>query len=81
MIDGRLCIIDIKTGSKQKAYSCQTGAYALAYNEMTGEKIKDRYCVYLDENEYRLEHHTEKLDEMIFLSALSVYQYKYKRRP
>ena len=79
MINDRLCVIDLKSGSKQKAYACQTAAYAFAYNEMTGEKIRDRYCVYLSEGTYKLEKHTDKLDENMFLNALSLYNYK--RRP
>ena len=76
LVGGELCIIDIKTGVKQRAYACQTAAYALAYTEMTGEKIRDRYCVYLLENSYKVDKHTDRLDENMFLNALSLYNYK-----
>lgn len=76
IVNGKISILDIKSGSPQKAYACQTAAYALAYREMTGEKKLDRYCVFLDEKKYRLKKHEDKLDENMFLTALSLYNYK-----
>jgi hypothetical protein len=80
VIDDRICILDIKTGAPSKAHAVQTSAYALAYKEMHGEKVKDRFCVYLSEKgEYKLTHQKDMFDESIFLSALSIYNFKRRR--
>jgi hypothetical protein len=44
---GQKYILDIKTGGKQKDHPVQCAAYALAYEEMTGEKIIGAWVVYL----------------------------------
>lgn len=77
-INGSLCIVDIKTGGKQDAHAIQTAGYTLAYYEMTGQKIKERMCVYLtNKGTYKLgEHKDQRLEESLFLSALGLYNYK-----
>lgn len=60
MIDGKLCIVDIKTVSSptkmQKLTTCaQTIAYAQALYSMTRELIETRYALYLkSDGEYNL---------------------------
>lgn len=44
---GHLCLIDIKTGGKQKIHPVQLAAYAIAWEEMTGQAIDNAGIVYL----------------------------------
>ena len=77
-INGRITLLDIKTGIKQKAHGVQTAAYSKAYHEMTGERVLDRAGVYLDADSYKFEPHRDKSDESVFMCALSIYNYKRK---
>lgn len=49
-ISRMLCILDIKSGAKAKWHPLQLAAYAIAYEEMTGEKIDEGIVAYLKEN-------------------------------
>jgi hypothetical protein len=52
-IFGRFCLIDIKTGGKQKTHPIQLAAYAVAWEELTGEKIDYAGIVYLKDAKKR----------------------------
>jgi len=65
-------ILDIKTGKKAKWHTIQTAGYSLA---MTKEHA--RACLYLADNEtYKLEQHANLKDKDVFLSALTVFNWK-----
>jgi hypothetical protein len=49
MLFGHLYLIDLKTGGKQKTHPVQLAAYAVAYEEMTGQHIDAAGIVYLNE--------------------------------
>jgi hypothetical protein len=76
VIKGKLWILDIKTGTKQKAYEVQTGGYSISYKEMTGIRAIKRMSVYLDGEKYKIDEHKKLEDESVFLSALAVHNYK-----
>jgi len=44
---GHVCLIDIKTGGKQKTHPVQLAAYAVAWEELTGQAIDYAGIVYL----------------------------------
>ena len=86
LIDDRLAIVDIKTTSQSHpGHAVQTMAYSMAYSEMSGNKIQDRYCVYLrSDGTYTVVKHSspanDRLDKSIWLSALAVYGYSKKEK-
>ena len=69
---------DIKSGIKIKTHALQTAAYGLLYNQgkSKSEQIKKRMSVYLEENDYKIISHENKTDEQVFLSCLTIYNYK-----
>jgi hypothetical protein len=77
---GALAILDIKTGVTIPAWTAiQTAAYEIAYNEgkKVAEKTKKRYGVLLkNDGKYSIKEYKDKTDVAVFLSALSVYNYK-----
>lgn len=74
-------IIDIKSGTEQKTHQLQTAAYSMLVNQLLDKKlqIKKRYAVYLSETDYKVKPHTNTNDENIFLSCLSIYNYKRRK--
>lgn len=69
-------LFDIKTGQKSISHQVQTAAYEYAYKTDKRQKM-DRYTLYLSEDGYKLsEAHTSRKDFDVFLSALSVYNFK-----
>lgn len=73
IFNGRPSIIDIKRGTCPAWHGLQTAAYAKA----TGIVGCDRYCVHLRDNEtYSVHKHIDRGDEIVFLSALAVVNWK-----
>jgi len=73
-----LALVDIKSGTKQKVSSIQTAGYELLYNQDKTKKdqIKKRYLVYLNKDNYKVEECKNINDKNIFLSALTITNYK-----
>ena len=73
-------MFEVKSNTQmQPATAIQTAAYDIAYEEMTGKKIKRRWGVQLnDKGTYKITEYKEKTDRSIFLSALQVYKWKEK---
>jgi hypothetical protein len=73
-------ILDIKTSVDiSPATKLQLAGYELAYNEMAGNKNRScrRWVVLLkDDGTYKIEEHKNKGDANIFLSVLSIYNFK-----
>jgi len=67
VLNGRTCLIDLKTGSHQSWWSIQCSAYnAVA-------KMQDRYSLELHDNgKYKLIQHKDKRDFQRFLACLTV---------
>jgi hypothetical protein len=79
---GGFGILDIKSGDSSGA-AIQTAAYDLAYNEKrkSVDRARKRWTVSLNKNgKYKVAEHTSKTDKSVFLSALSVYNYKCRIR-
>lgn len=71
-INGRLGIIDIKTGQRQPWHSLQLGGYSL-----TQKELHRRYAVRLaSDGNYRLDEYNDPNDTTAFLAALSVHNWK-----
>lgn len=74
LIDGKDTLIDIKTGSPEPFHPIQTAGYAACL-----KVHMERGAVYLSDNaNYRLVAHDDPLDRGVFLSALTIAQWKIK---
>ena len=84
-LDGRLAIVDIKSGMLYPESEWQTSAYLEAANDgRTDEKIVDRYVVKLSQEPskgryYKLEAHRDKADFEAFRGALAIANWRTKR--
>ncbi len=68
--DGK--IYDIKTGKPSKWHGVQLALYKLAYEEMTGFKIRDTYCVYLEPAKYAIKKYDKKTDRSAAMALLTL---------
>lgn len=72
----RRSLIDIKSGEEWPSHGPQTAAYKEAL-ATEGEKVSDRYAVYLrDDGTYRLRKCEDKSDWAVFLACLTIRKYK-----
>jgi hypothetical protein len=74
-----LTLLDIKTGIMTQSHRIQTMGYKLLYDQdkKPKEQIKKRLCVYLDEfGKYKVAQHENSNDKNIFLSALTITNFK-----
>ena len=80
-LNERKAIVDIKSGATDPATAIQTSAYALAYNEgkSISDKVRCRVGVFLiGDGKYKTEIYNNKKDESVFLSALTIYNWRTK---
>lgn len=70
-------LVDIKsTSTLPRTVGPQTAGYAEAWHEMTGERLRDRYCVHLVGNgKYVVHALKDPRDWQIFKAALVVHQW------
>ena len=81
ILNGKRAIVDIKTGVTDSATAIQTAGYSIAYNEgkSVKDKVRGRVGIFLKgDGEYRMEVYNDKKDESIFLSALTIYNWRIK---
>lgn len=80
-IDDSLLIIDIKSGADNPAIAIQLRAYELLVkgNTQTKEKIKRVAVMLNDTGTYKIKEYNDKNDINIFLSALSIYNFKRRK--
>ena len=74
MTDGKwFDLWDLKTGAYDVAHELQTAAYALAWQEMTGLRIRDRYGIHLKSNGSiaKMEKHKKLNSKTVFLAGLT----------
>lgn len=72
VLNGKLSVVDIKTGEPGPAVRLQLAAYELLY----GKPLK-RYSLHLMETgKYKLTCHDGRQDRAVFLAALSVYHWR-----
>ena len=77
-----LHLLDIKSGTVWPSHGPQTAAYAEAFQRLTGEKIADRWCVYLrPDGQYRLERQEHPGDWATFIACLSIRQFRARTAP
>jgi len=78
IVKKEITIVDIKSGTHQKTHEIQTAGYQLLYNSNKPKKEQStkRLLVYLKENDFKVEENKNKTDESVFLSALTIYNYK-----
>ena len=78
VVGGRICVIELKTGSKSPWHALQTAAQSylirLKFPEYRG--CEDRYALYLDPDKYRLENHSNATDFLIWRSIMAVHNWK-----
>jgi len=78
-------LIDIKASmAKMPAYSLQTAAYELClestYADTEEKRCLARMCIYLSGQKFSIDHHQGRGDRILFLEALSLYQWKAEHR-
>ena len=80
LYQGRRAILDIKaTAALSPLVALQTAGYAIAYEEMTGERIATRLAVRLLPDEtYRMETYTDRMDRYVFLAAVQIASWRMK---
>jgi hypothetical protein len=72
-------LIDIKFSSViSPTTALQLALYKVAYEEMTGNKIKERLCVQLTQDGYKVYTYKDKMDEYIALGAVNSFKWKMK---
>lgn len=68
-------IVDLKTGSPARWHAIQTGAYAAAKQ---GKAPYRRFACYLkDDGSYSLQEHKDRADGAVWLSALTVWKWRF----
>lgn len=74
-INDRLGVADLKTGGALPSHAIQIAAYARCV-----EGVQDRWILHVKpDGRYKLVRHDEPSDEMVFLSALNVVQWKLRK--
>lgn len=75
---GETAILDLKiTAKKEPSHGIQLAAYEYLYRSITGRgKEYKRYSFYVSEDGIKPAEHTDKNDFQVFLSALSIYNFK-----
>jgi len=73
-MNGEPCVIDIKTGAKESWHEIQTVFYSILLRDVAGFMVKKRYALYLCGS--GLVSHTNKNDEKVALSCLTIVQWK-----
>lgn len=78
ILEGKLGVLDIKTGMLYPEYALQTAAYLEAINEGRQEdKIKGRYSLQLKpDGKYKLSEYKDKADFHVFLATLTLYNWR-----
>lgn len=79
-LNGSLCVLDYKTGTAFKEVALQTAGYALLLEwseQRVKPKLVERYALYLKATgKYKLVRYDSVADELAFVSALRVAQWK-----
>lgn len=78
--DSPYCVIDIKSGSPNRAHQIQTAAYAILLRHNYKWHGMNRYALYLGPGKYKLVAHTGA-DEKVFMAALTLYHWLHDGRP
>lgn len=73
-IEGKMCLVDIKTGHTQGWHKLQLTAYAMALED-AGFAVDDMFCLYLSATGYRLKRYKRCDDE--WLDMLKVFYSEY----
>jgi len=75
--NNKLTVIDLKTPtSVSPGNFLQTGAYKIGYEEMTGERIKQRWIVQLKPEGYKIHPCTATSDESVFKALALTHNWK-----
>jgi hypothetical protein len=69
--EGKIAVLDIKTGGRADWYALQTAAYAYCC-----PTFARRFIVYLTPDDWKLVEHTDRTDESTWLGALQIFNWK-----
>ena len=79
-INNKLILLDIKsTTTIMPSVAIQMAAYQIAWEEMTKQRIKERWCIQLTPDGYKIEPYKNESDKSVFLAALTVYNFRKER--
>ena len=73
-------LIDIKTGQEALSHRIQTALYQILVEENLKIKIKERWAVYLREDDYKVVMHKDKTDISIAKSLAQIYAWKRREK-
>lgn len=74
-IQGRVTIVDVKSGAPKPADAWQLALYAMLFDAVTGMLRPDRVNVYVQPNgDYRMIHHKSRTDFEIAKAAITIAQ-------
>lgn len=74
---GKVALLDIKSAlNPHPGTALQTAAYQIAWEEMGGEKIKERMAIHIRPDGVRKEPYSDRGDKDMFLMALAVAKWK-----
>ena len=78
-ISGKLTLLDIKSGEYiDPSMEIQLAAYQIAFEELTGLRIKQRWIIQLSDNQYKIYPCKEiiELSKTVFLAALTLVKWR-----
>ena len=77
LLNKKLILVDIKSGTEQKTSAIQTAGYELLYNQdkKKGDQIKERMIVYLNPEGYKVIPNNNPNDKSVFLACLTITNY------
>lgn len=77
---GAYFVLDIKTCQSDPSHGVQTAAYAILVKDSLGNIIRDRVCVVLGKDSYRIHEHKSQMDAVYFRSALNCWKFRTAER-
>ena len=82
VMDGKRLLVDIKSSSSvYPSMKIQLAGYKIAFEELSGAKIRGRLIVQLLPNgEYKLHPCNDESDEQVFLAAVQIYKFTRKEK-
>jgi len=74
--NGKIAVLDIKTGSPNVSHELQTAGYSILFEENFKERVRQRWSLYLMPDDFRLVEHAGRSDRSIFVGLAQAYQFK-----
>src|SRR3990167_1236157 len=77
IVYGERTLIDIKSvNTVMPATAIQTAGYKIGWEETSKQRIRQRWCVQVLEDGYKITEFKERTDESVFIACLQLYRWK-----